>query len=632
MSLRSLSLALVSLGISALQISAQTPKPPAVLDPALKIEALATYPDVEACATVCGAPDGSFYVGCDTRDASFNTVEPECFIVRYSSMSADHKRTIFADKIYSPAGSAWFDGWLYVSHDPFLTRFRDTDGDGIADVREDLITNLGKQPDPGLNDHLASGFTLGMDGFFYMSIGDRGTYQTKSVKDGSTITMQGGGIIRFRPDGTALEVFSTGTRNHLAVLLDAEDNAFTLDNTDDGNGWWTRLTHHIEGGYYGYPYDYQKAPNYGVAQPSSQTLDSMKRNGHASLIHLPEKLATDEHGLNTDAKKPDQAPASSSVFHPWNSVANTQPFLPAMTDFGGGSPTGGLCYLSDGLPEAYRGKLFFSEWGKGGLFVIEVVRDGATFRFVKNTPLVQSAKGADFRPMQISVANDGSLLIADWMWGGWKGPKRVGAVWRLSWAEAKPAPRLADESKANVEELLAALGHPDRDQRLRAQLALSKKDAATGKNVAVLVEDESASSVKRLHALWALEGIAESCLTTGTIRIEPNVVTNRFSRESADLASVLGDLIRTEDSPPSRSAPSRFPEVRAHSARSLAKLARASGHLRVENDSLSDLVWQSGALEEALADADSSVRLQVATTLYSYGEHMPFTALFAGLA
>jgi hypothetical protein len=214
---------------------AESPKLPKLLDPALKIEALAAYPEVEACATVCGALDGSFYVGCDTRDASFNTVEPECFIVRYSSMGADRKRTIFADKIYSPAGSAWFDGCLYVSHDPFLTRFKDTDGDGIADVREDLITNLGKQPDTSLNDHLASGFTLGMDGFFYMSIGDRGTYQTKSVKDGSTSDARR----RHHPLSArrhALEVFSPA-RATTWPLLDAEDNAFTLDNTDDGNGW-----------------------------------------------------------------------------------------------------------------------------------------------------------------------------------------------------------------------------------------------------------------------------------------------------------------------------------------------------------------------------------------------------------
>ena len=140
-----------------------------------------------------------------------------------------------------------------------------------------------------------------------------------------------------------------------------------------------------------------------------------------------------------------------------------------MADFGGGSPTGGLCYLSDGLPEKYRGKLLFSEWGKGALHVTEVARDGATFRLVKDEPLIQSEKGADFRPMEIAVAADGSLLITDWGWGGWKAPKTIGTVWRLSWPEAKPAPRLTDESKASVEELLAALGHPDRGQRLRAQ-------------------------------------------------------------------------------------------------------------------------------------------------------------------
>ena len=143
-----------------------------------------------------------------------------------------------------------------------------------------------------------------------------------------------------------------------------------------------------------------------------------------------------------------------------------------MADFGGGSPTGGVCYLSDGLPESYRGKLLFTEWGKQALFVTEVARDGATFKLVKDEPLVTAEKGADFRPMQIVIAPDGSLLIADWGFGGWKAPKTVGTVWRVSWPEAKPAPRLRDESKASIEELIAALGHPDRDERLRAQGAL----------------------------------------------------------------------------------------------------------------------------------------------------------------
>ena len=417
---------------------AASPKPPKVNDPALQIELLATVPEVEACTTVVGAPDGAVYVGNDPRDGRLNTKEPVCWITRFSGVGHDRKRTVFADKLYSPAGSAWYDGWLYVTHDPFMSRFKDTNGDGVADVREDLITNLGLVPYEGLNDHCVSGFTLGMDGFFYISVGDRGIYQAKSTKDGSTLTMQGGGIIRCRPDGTQLEIFSTGTRNHLSVNLDAEDNAFTRDNTDDGNGWWTRLTHHIEGGYYGYPYDYQAAPNFGVTLPSPQTLETFRLHGGIVASVYGRRTPSDKGGV--------PAENSPTVI---DRRYNDERFLPAMTDFGGGSPTGGLCYLSDGLPESYRGKHFFTEWGKAGFFVTEVARDGATFKFVKDTKLVEPDKGGEFRPMQIAVANDGSLLIADWGYGGWKSPRVAGAVWRLFWPEAKPAPRLQEEGKAS---------------------------------------------------------------------------------------------------------------------------------------------------------------------------------------
>jgi putative membrane-bound dehydrogenase-like protein len=469
-----------------------TPIPPVVNDPALRIELIATVPDVEACATVCGDPQGAVYIGSDPRDGRLNTKEPVCTIVRYSGSGPDRKRTVFADKLYSPAGSAWFDGWLYVIHDPFMTRFKDTNGDGVADVREDLVTNLGVMPqDTGLNDHCASGFTLGMDGCWYISIGDRGTYQTKSVKDGSTVSLQGGGIIRCRTDGTRLEVFSSGTRNHLQVNLDAEDNAFTRDNTDDGNGWWTRLTHHIEGGYYGYPYDYRSVPNYGVIEPSKQTLDAIKQHGGTTTNS---QEGRNEGKENTASGVPDF-------------LSSHRDFLPAMADFGGGSPTGGLCYLSDGLPEKYRGKHFFSEWGKAGLYVTEVVRDGATFKLVSDTKLVEPAKGGEFRPMQISVAADGSLLIADWGYGGWKSPRVAGAVWRLYWPEAKPAPRIKAEDKAGPNELIAAMGHPDRDQRLRAQAELTKRvlkdeSGAILRDVLNLAGDVKAGVVHRVHAIW----------------------------------------------------------------------------------------------------------------------------------
>ena len=122
--------------------------------------------------------------------------------------------TTFAEKLWAVMGLEWLDGTLFVVHAPYLSSFRDLDGDGKAEARVDLITGLGpKLPGfSGLNDHVASGLRLGMDGFLYIAVGDKGI--PKGVgRDGATITMASGGVIRIRPDGTGLEVVSTGERN-----------------------------------------------------------------------------------------------------------------------------------------------------------------------------------------------------------------------------------------------------------------------------------------------------------------------------------------------------------------------------------------------------------------------------------
>ena len=95
---------------------------------------------------------------------------------------------VFADKLWSVMGLEWIDGTLYVVHAPFLSAFRDTDGDGKADQRVDLMTGLGpKLPGfNGINDHVASGIRLGMDGFLYISVGDKGIPEGVG-KDGTTI-------------------------------------------------------------------------------------------------------------------------------------------------------------------------------------------------------------------------------------------------------------------------------------------------------------------------------------------------------------------------------------------------------------------------------------------------------------
>src|SRR5262249_44122421 len=148
------------------------------------------------------------------------------------------------------------------------------------------------------------------------SSGDKGIYGAVGL-DGSKVDLHGGGIIRFRPDGTHLEIYATGTRNHLDVAINAEEEMFTYDNTDDGNGWWTRVTHMVDGGFYGYPFDYKPRRPYPL----------------------------------------------------W-----------MMTDYGGGSGTGATAYNEDALPAEYRGNLFVEDWGRKQLIRLKVSREGATFK------------------------------------------------------------------------------------------------------------------------------------------------------------------------------------------------------------------------------------------------------------
>ncbi len=50
---------------------------------------------------------------------------------------------VFADKLNAIFGMVWHDGALYVMNMPHLTVFRDRDGDGKADERKELFTDLG---------------------------------------------------------------------------------------------------------------------------------------------------------------------------------------------------------------------------------------------------------------------------------------------------------------------------------------------------------------------------------------------------------------------------------------------------------------------------------------------------------
>src|SRR5690606_9915611 len=145
--------------------------------------------------------------------------------------------------------------------------------------------------------------------------GDFG-FHNATGRDGKQLTVLGGGIIRVRPDGTEMEVYTHGLRNIYDVAIDPFMNIFTRDNTNDGGGWNIRFSHQIQSGEYGYPILFKNF---------------------------------------------------------------TEEIIPALVDLGGGSGTGALFLNDDRWPEEYNNTPLMADWGRSYLYRHPVKVDQATY-------------------------------------------------------------------------------------------------------------------------------------------------------------------------------------------------------------------------------------------------------------
>ena len=245
--------------------------------------------------------------------------------------------TVFAE-VDNPRGILAIGDQVFVLHTTFsketqkadnmdLVVFEDMDNDGIADgPSKVLIKNISNSKyiqDRG-TDHATNGIQMGIDGWIYIAVGDFGFYNATD-RDGTKLTMLGGGIVRVRPDGTEMEVYSHGLRNIYDVAIDPYMNIFTRGNTNDGGGWNIRFIHQIQTGEYGYPVLFK---------------------------HFTEEI------------------------------------IPALVDVGGGSGAGALFLNDDRWPEHYNNVPMMADWGRNYLFIHRVTEDKVSFvqdqeRFIK---------------------------------------------------------------------------------------------------------------------------------------------------------------------------------------------------------------------------------------------------------
>ncbi len=276
-----------------------------------RVEVVAQAPALRHPSVVACAPDGRVFVAEDPMDIRAPADQP---LGRILCAHPDGRLTVFAEQLHAVFGMQHLDGHLYVLHNPRYTRFRD--GGDAGTERVDLIRSTNPKPWAlDWNDHVPANFKLGMDGYFYIAVGDKGVFGAVGT-DGTTAELRGGGILRMHPDARELEVWCRGTRNILDVALDAEDEIFTYDNTDE-HQWMGRFTHMVEGGLYGYPWDFQPRRPYTL----------------------------------------------------WMAA-----------DFGAGAATAALAYLEAALPAPWPGSLLLADFGKQSIVRVRVEREGATFK------------------------------------------------------------------------------------------------------------------------------------------------------------------------------------------------------------------------------------------------------------
>ena len=177
--------AVICLNILRLQ-AAEVP----ALDPTLpkvhanwKVEAILQSPQVIDPSVVCVAPDGRVFVAQDPIDMN-SSLPSNSAGDSIVCLHPDGHITLFATNLHAVFGLAYLDGKLYVHHTPQFSVF--TDDQGVGKDQVDLFST---NPNPnlngrGFNDHIPSNLRLGMDGWFYMTTGDKGIYGAVG-KDGA---------------------------------------------------------------------------------------------------------------------------------------------------------------------------------------------------------------------------------------------------------------------------------------------------------------------------------------------------------------------------------------------------------------------------------------------------------------
>ncbi len=368
----------------------------------------------------------------------------------------------------APLGICVLGNKVIVSQSPYVWIFYDDNGDDKADRKEVLFEGLsGEQHDHGIH-----AFTFGPDGKLYFNCGNEGKQlKDKNGKfvldqDGKPINQQDyrqGMVFRCDPDGSHVECLGQNFRNPYEVAVDSYGTLWQSDNDDDGNRG-TRINYVMQYGNYGYT-------------------DEMTGAGwQANRTNIEDSVPLRHWHLNDPG------------------------VVPNMLQTFAGSPTGILVYEGSLLPKAFHDQLIHSDAGPNVVRSYTVEKDGAGYK-ASIVNILKGERDQWFRPADVCVAPDGSLIVADWydpgVGGHQAGDQVRGRIYRVApHSAAKYSNPMGDYS--TPQGAITALQNPNLSVRYHAFTALQQMGQNAVPALESLWHNTNVDARMRARAFWVL--------------------------------------------------------------------------------------------------------------------------------
>ncbi len=509
------------------------------IKPGFRIELVAAEPLVVDPIAISFDEDGRCYV-IEMRDYSERRPERLGRVRLLEDTNGDgrfDKSTVFAADMPWPTAVICWDGGVFVGATPDILYFKDTNGDGVADIRETIFTGFASDFAPFATNKLnvqamMNSFNWSLDNRIHGATSFSGG-KVKLVDSPFVRSwLKRGGVGQAsRPPGerasasSAISTTSPTGAGETPALLDLRGRDFSFDPRT------LEMRAESGGGQHGLSFD-NRGRKY-VCSNSSHIQALMYEERYAArnpFYSMPRALVD----IAVDGGA---APVFRiSADEPWR-VIRTQwrvgGLVPGPIE-GGGRPsgyftgaTGVTLYRGDAFGPDYVGDAFVGDAGGNLLHRKKLVPDGVGVKAVRpdDEQKVEFLASTDnwFRPVQMANAPDGCLYICDMyrevIEHPWSLPDSIkkhldlnsgndrGRIYRIV-PEKFRQPKLPSMSKATTEQLVATLQSGNGWHRdTAARLLYQRQDESAVASLAAL-QKNATNSLGRIHALHALAGLA----------------------------------------------------------------------------------------------------------------------------